>query len=69
MGWSSGSTIFSQIISAIQPEIKNVNKRKAIYIKLIAAFENADWDTLDECLGEDPAYDKAIKELYPDFRF
>jgi hypothetical protein len=67
MGWASGSSLFSEVIASIQPEIPDDEKRKTIYTKLIAAFEDSDWDTQNECLGEDPAYDAALKELHPDW--
>lgn len=66
MGWSSGSTTFSQVIAAVQPEVDDKEVRKRIYRPLIAAFEDQDWDTPDECVGEDDAYDELYAELYPD---
>ena len=67
MGWSSGSRIFGKVIEAIKPAVKDENARKEIYLDLIDAFEESDWDTQDECMGKDPAYDAALKELYPDW--
>ncbi len=67
MGWSSGSRLFNDLISVLQSEIQDETKRKAIYTKLIQVFEERDWDTQDECLGEDPAYDGALMELHPDW--
>lgn len=67
MGWSSGSRLFNDLISVLQSEIQDETKRKAIYTKLIQVFEERDWDTQDECLGEDPAYDAALMELHPDW--
>ncbi len=65
MGWASGSRLFSAVIAAIQPEVKSEPKRRKIYASLIKAFRDDDWDTLDECLGEDPAYDAVYDELFP----
>ncbi len=65
MGWASGSRLFGAVIEAIQPEITDEEKRKALYRKLIDAFRDEDWDTLDECVGEDPAYDAVYAEIYP----
>lgn len=65
MGWSGGSRLFSNIIDVLQREISDSEKRQAIYWDLIQEFENEDWDTLDECMGEDPAYDLAVRELHP----
>lgn len=65
MGWSSGSRVFGDAIKAIKPNVPDKDTRKKIYVKLIEAFEEADWDTLDECLGEDEAYDEIYNERYP----
>ncbi len=65
MGWSSGSELFGEVIKAVTDRVSSVEDRKAIYKKLIPAFEDQDWDTQDECMGEDPAFDAAIKELHP----
>lgn len=65
MGWASGSTVFSEVISAVKEHVKEKDVRKAIYIPIIEAFEEKDWDTQDECIGEDDAYDEAIMELHP----
>ncbi len=62
MGWASGSELASEIVKAIKVEIPDAKRRKRIYKKIITAFENADCDTLDECEGEDPAFDAALKE-------
>ena len=66
MGWASGSTTFSQIIAAVKPEVANKDARKRIYLPIIEAFEDQDWDTMDECVGEDEAYDEIYAEKYPD---
>lgn len=67
MGWASGSDLFSSVIYAVKPRITEEAKRKDLYKELIAAFEGADWDTQDECMGEDPAYDRALEELHPEW--
>lgn len=67
MGWSSGSQIMSEVISAIQPHMPDENARKEVYKALIPAFEDQDWDTQEECEGEDPAYDAALLELHPEW--
>jgi hypothetical protein len=64
MGWSSGSRLFGDIIDAVRPVVKDEAAREELYTKLIPAFEDQDWDTQDECLGMDPAYDAAIKKLH-----
>ena len=67
MGWGSASSMVSGIISAIQEAIPDESKRKEFYKNIISIFENEDWDTEEECLGSDIAFDKAMKELHPDW--
>lgn len=62
MGWGSASSLFSEIINNVQPHVADVEVRKKIYRPLIDAFRDMDWDTYDECRGEDPAYDAALLE-------
>ena len=67
MGWSSGTTLMGEIIDAVQSKVKDKKLRKSLYLSIISAFENADWDGQDECEGIDDAFDKALKELHPDW--
>lgn len=62
MGWSSGSELFDKIIEAVQPAVPDEAARVAIYANIIPAFEDQDWDTQDECMGKDPAFDKALQQ-------
>lgn len=65
MGWASGSSMFGEIIEFLQETIEDEDVRKEIYLGLIDIFENRDCDTLDECKGEDEAFDEAFEELHP----
>jgi hypothetical protein len=65
MGWASGSTLMAKVISAIQPKMPDAEARKSVYGILIDAFEDMDWDTQNECLDQDPAFDEALRERYP----
>lgn len=60
MGWSSGSELMDAIIVSTKKNVKDENVRRRLYEDFIAAFEYADCDTLYECEGADPAFDKAI---------
>lgn len=63
MGWSSGTDVMSNIISAVKETIADEDTRYELYKGIVSALENADWDCMDECFGEDPAYDRlAIEE-------
>lgn len=66
MGWGSGSTVFDGVIDTVMAHVPDVESRKAIYRNLIDVFTDADWDTTDECLGKDPAYDEVHAEMFPD---
>ena len=67
MGWANGSELFGSVIKALKKEIPDEKTRVRVYKKLILAFEDSDWDTQDECRGDDPAYDKALKALHPNW--
>jgi hypothetical protein len=66
MSWSRGSSLFSEVIEVIKNHVKDDNARESMYYDLIEAFESFDCDTLNECLGEDPIFDKVYNEIYPD---
>ena len=63
MGWSSGSTLIEDIIRALATRVPDAACRKAIYVDVIRAFQDHDWDCEDECTGLDPAFDEALREL------
>ena len=68
MGWSGGSTVMNDIIDVVQKEIKDQGLKQRLFKGIIEALEGADWDTHDECLDQDIAFDAALAELYPDWR-
>lgn len=65
MGWASGSRVFRQIMDGIIPEVADKEARKRVYRPIIEAFEDSDWDTQEECMGLDEAYDELLREMYP----
>ena len=65
MGWASGSSLFSDIIEAINDCDVDDETKYMLYEKLITIFEDEDCDTLQECLGQDSVYDKVYNSLYP----
>lgn len=67
MGWASGSGVMNEIIDTMQDEIDDVDQRRRVYKGIIEAMEGNDWDTQDECIGQDPAFDAALQELHPDW--
>lgn len=64
MGWSSGTTLFREVINTTKAVVKEHGARMALYRGFIAAFEDADWDNLDEVMGIDDAYDEVVRLKY-----
>ncbi len=67
MGWSSAGPLVQTIIEGAKLSIPDEDARRMFYGPVIAALEDQDWDTQDEVLGEDPAFDAALKELHPEW--
>lgn len=61
MGWSSGSTLLSDIIETLKAHVDD-EVRRIIYPDIVEAFEECDCDTIDECEGIDPVFDEYLKE-------
>jgi len=64
MGWAGGSYVMADIISVVQTSIPNQSLRERLYVGIIDALERNDWDTQDECLGQDPAFDAAMEAVW-----
>lgn len=62
MGWASGSQIVENLIYEFK-SILAKDTRQLVYESLIREFEEADCDTLCECLGVDPVFDQAMKNV------
>ncbi len=67
MGWASGSRLFGRIIKELKVVIEDKDQRKKIYRTLMSEFQESDWDTEDECLGLDDAYDEMYSEWYKEY--
>jgi hypothetical protein len=65
MGWSSGTRLASRLIKTIKKNVPDYQARKVIYLEMIDAFEDADWDGAFECLKIDRAFDAALKKKHP----
>lgn len=61
--------IAGEVMRAAQSLVERfeAHVRERIYVRLIDAFENDDWDTQDECRGRDKAFDAALKNAHPDW--
>ena len=60
MGWATGSSIMGNIVGDLEDSPLSHTQRVLVYEILIDQFENYDCDTLDECVGADPAFDEAM---------
>jgi len=67
MGWAKGSAIMDRIILAAMEHFPDPEARQAFYVEVIDAFEDADWDTQNECEEQDEAFDAALRELHADW--
>lgn len=66
MGWASGSRLMTNLIESVKNSVDDFDSRVELYLQMIKNFEDADCDTLDECLGEDEAFDEAWKRAFPE---
>ncbi len=57
MGWGSGSEVVSGLIKCAMKHLPDSEKRASFYEDVLPVFENQDWDTQADCLGEDLVYD------------
>lgn len=64
MGWGSGSRLADRLIEAAKIAISDEDERSEFYAHMIDAFEDADCDTLDECMGSDPIFDRLLKIVW-----
>lgn len=69
MGWAGGSYVMTDIIEGIRPEIPDVYQRERVYKPILEALEGADWDTVDEAMGIDPAFDRVVKAMHPNWEW
>lgn len=65
MGWGSAATIMAELIGVVRPNVPDPKIRQRIYEPMIRALAENDWDTKEDCIGTDCAYDAALNALYP----
>jgi len=65
MGWGSASGIMNTVIDVVKLHVKDREARQSIYEPIIDILEEGDWDTQDESLGLDEAFDDLMKERHP----
>jgi hypothetical protein len=69
MGWGGGSRITSDVVRGLRKRKVPAEQRQLFYEILIPALEDCDWDNVDECRGDDPALDAAVRSIHPDWEF
>ena len=62
MVWPGRTDLMKIIIQVIKQEYPNADLRKQMYKPIYEQLLNMDWDTQDECIGLDPAFDEVMKE-------
>ena len=65
MSWSRCSELMLGLIDLAQRHIPDRVQRTVFYLGAIALLEEFDWDTHNEAMDEDPAFDDAIFAIYP----
>jgi len=63
MGWSSGSSLFSDVAEIIADNVDDDARKLIMYKRLIESFINHDCDILDECDSSDPVLKEVFKEM------
>lgn len=68
MGFGSGSDIMLDVIAQTKNRFPGDPRlRLAVYLIVIRALDGHDWDTHDECLGQDPEFDAALAVIHPGY--
>ena len=62
MAWNQTVEVMNRIIEAISGSIDDQDVRHDIYTDFISYFMNDGAVNLEECLGNDPVYDRAYKD-------
>jgi hypothetical protein len=64
VGWGSGTRHMTVIIEPLKEHVPDSDARKAVYRDVLKSFQDGDWDTEDECLGLDSAFDEVLKDNF-----
>lgn len=67
MGWGSGSRVMGELIESLKRNVADDEVREAVYVDMIDALQDMDCDTLQECEGDDEAFDNALRQVNPDW--
>ena len=67
MSWARGSSLMERVIEVVENTVPLQLDRVEVYKGLIQAFEDMDCDTLEECIDDSAAFNKAFYSLHPDY--
>ena len=66
MGWSGGYYVMNGLIRTLN--FVGVGTLSGeIYEKMLRVLEDQDWDTQEDCVGDDPVYDSVLRKVYPEW--
>lgn len=65
MSWHGGSEIMASLIETCLENIPQENIRRKLYADVLPSFAEQDWNDFGTLFGNDPAYDKAVRDVYP----
>jgi hypothetical protein len=61
MGWSSGTDLVRKVAESIRSTVVEPQDRKQLYLDLVSAAEDCDWDCQNEAEGIDPILDRILR--------
>jgi hypothetical protein len=64
MGWGGGTDVASDAITSFKEHNVPDSLRRELYIDLIQSLRSLDWNSCDECLGQDPVFDEAMEVVW-----
>jgi len=67
MGWADGSRVMNEIIDAVKANVPDPEVRKRIYRPIYGVLRDQDWDTVDESLFIDRAFNAVVAEDDPEY--
>ena len=67
MGWGGGTGIADEVITGLRVKQLDDKTRQQVYEVLIPSLQGEDWDNLYECFDQDEAFDRAAREVCPEY--
>ena len=63
MSWGGGTDIMYDTIRSFNKHEITDPVRLNLYLDLIESLQGQDWNSADECLGQDPVFDEALEDV------